>query len=120
MGAERRWKGEWLASQWPCCWLFDWHDVATSTTALLTTESGFLTSAGKQQQRMVVKPETALVRPFVVCAVLRYVRAVGRQPARYISAHVGLRNKGRLGVTCGPAKPWSAFQLQDGKLVLPG
>lgn len=27
--------------------------------------------AGKQMQRMIVKPETALVRPFVVCAILR-------------------------------------------------
>ena len=27
--------------------------------------------AGKPLQRMVIKPETALVRPFVVCAILR-------------------------------------------------
>lgn len=30
-------------------------------------------SAGKKMERMVVKPETALVRPFVVCAILRGV-----------------------------------------------
>lgn len=29
--------------------------------------------AGKQMQRLVVKPETALVRPFVVAAILRGV-----------------------------------------------
>lgn len=28
-------------------------------------------AAGKPLQRMIVKPETALVRPFVVCAILR-------------------------------------------------
>ncbi|EFN52909.1 hypothetical protein CHLNCDRAFT_36718 [Chlorella variabilis] len=38
--------------------------------------------AGKQLQRMVIKPETALVRPFVVCAVLRGVRF---DPVRYNS-----------------------------------
>ena len=30
--------------------------------------------AGREMQRMVVRPETALVRPFVVCAVLRGVK----------------------------------------------
>jgi hypothetical protein len=37
---------------------------------------------GKQPLKMVVKPETALVRPFVVCAVLR---GVTLNKARYES-----------------------------------
>jgi phenylalanyl-tRNA synthetase beta chain len=31
-------------------------------------------AAGKKMQQMFVKPETALVRPFVVCAILRGVK----------------------------------------------
>ncbi len=38
--------------------------------------------AGKQLQRMVVRPEAALVRPFVVCAILR---GVTLDPVRYNS-----------------------------------
>ncbi|GAB4814215.1 hypothetical protein N2152v2_001261 [Parachlorella kessleri] len=44
---------------------------------------------GKQQQRMVVKPETALVRPFVVCAVLRGIRF---DAARY-NSFIDLQDK---------------------------
>lgn len=39
-------------------------------------------SSGKPLQRMVVRAETALVRPFVVCAVLR---GVAFDAARYNS-----------------------------------
>ena len=40
------------------------------------------TPAGKQMQRMVVKPESVMVRPFAVCAVLRGVQF---DPVRYNS-----------------------------------
>lgn len=45
--------------------------------------------AGKQLQRMVVRPETALVRPFVVCAVLR---GVAFDPVRY-NSFIDLQDK---------------------------
>ena len=41
-----------------------------------------LATAGRQQVRLTVKPETALVRPFVVAAVLR---GVAFDPTRYAS-----------------------------------
>jgi phenylalanyl-tRNA synthetase beta chain len=44
---------------------------------------------GRQMQRMVVRPETALVRPFVVCAVLRGVRF---DPVRY-NSFIDLQDK---------------------------
>ncbi|GIL98739.1 hypothetical protein Vretimale_4107 [Volvox reticuliferus] len=44
---------------------------------------------GKQPLQMVVKPETALVRPFVVCAVLRGVKF---DPARY-NSFIDLQDK---------------------------
>lgn len=44
---------------------------------------------GKQLQRLVVKPETALVRPFVVCAILR---GIAFNPARY-NSFIDLQDK---------------------------
>jgi phenylalanyl-tRNA synthetase beta chain len=44
--------------------------------------AAFARYAGKQMLQMTVRPETAMVRPFVVCAVLRGVRF---DPARYNS-----------------------------------
>ena len=38
--------------------------------------------SGKQLQKMIVRPETALVRPFVVCAILRGIKF---DPVRYAS-----------------------------------
>ena len=40
--------------------------------------------AGKQMHRMVVKPETALIRPFVVAAILRGVRLDATRFASFI------------------------------------
>ncbi|KAL4427309.1 hypothetical protein ABPG77_003218 [Micractinium sp. CCAP 211/92] len=45
--------------------------------------------SGKQLQRMVVRPETALVRPFVACAVLR---GVALDPVRY-NSFIDLQDK---------------------------
>ena len=45
-------------------------------------------AAGKQLHRMVVKPETALVRPFVVCAVLRGVAFDATRYASFIDLQV--------------------------------
>eukprot|EP00199_Chlamydomonas_sp_CCMP681_P001430 CAMPEP_0119113428 /NCGR_PEP_ID=MMETSP1180-20130426/43881_1 /TAXON_ID=3052 ORGANISM="Chlamydomonas cf sp, Strain CCMP681" /NCGR_SAMPLE_ID=MMETSP1180 /ASSEMBLY_ACC=CAM_ASM_000741 /LENGTH=613 /DNA_ID=CAMNT_0007101485 /DNA_START=181 /DNA_END=2022 /DNA_ORIENTATION=+ len=46
-------------------------------------------ATGKAMQQMIVRPETALVRPFVVCAILRGVQF---DPARY-SSFIDLQDK---------------------------
>ena len=45
-------------------------------------------AAGKQMQRMVVRPETCLVRPFVVCAILRGVALDKHRYASFIDLQV--------------------------------
>ena len=47
-----------------------------------------LTRAGKQMQRLVVRPETALVRPFVTAAVLRGVTFDAARFASFIDLQV--------------------------------
>ena len=44
--------------------------------------SPFITCAGKKMERLVIKPETALVRPFAVAAILR---GITFDPVRYQS-----------------------------------
>jgi hypothetical protein len=65
-----------LRSRAQICTCIPWPPVPRLPTLL------FLPAAGKQLQCMVIKPETALVRPFVVCAVLR---GVTFDPVRYNS-----------------------------------
>ena len=45
--------------------------------------------AGKQMLRLTVRPETALVRPFVVAAVLRGLRFDATRYASFIDLQVG-------------------------------
>ena len=85
-----------------------------------------LRAAGKQLQRMVIKPETALVRPFVVCAVLRGVRF---DPVRYnsfIDLQASAGEARLLAVHWLWGRPeglWKAayvlLQLQEGARYLP-
>lgn len=49
------------------------HQPRGCLAACLTFARGFA-AAGKTPLQMIVKPETSLVRPFVVCAVLRGVK----------------------------------------------
>ena len=59
----------------------------------------YLHNAGRSMERIIIKPETALVRPFVVCAVLR---GVSFDKHRYTS-FIDLQVKGW--------KNWSAVHL---------
>ncbi len=52
-------------------------------------EFSYLAFSGKTLQRMVVKPQTSLVRPFVVCAILRGVKF---DAARY-NSFIDLQDK---------------------------
>ena len=58
-------------------------DTEKQRTALaLHSISRFMTCAGKKMERLVIKPETALVRPFAVAAILR---GITFDPVRYQS-----------------------------------
>ena len=54
-----------------CRCLVRLQDIDTRCLANLTNYEQHHLCAGRKMERMVVKPETALVRPFFVCAILR-------------------------------------------------